>query len=68
MKNPQIEFRKEINEIKVTKNEFLTLWVQDGDGDSFIQVELRVTPEGRPEIYTDILSIVKTFREWYNIE
>ena len=66
MKNLQIDFRKEINEIRVTKNEFLTVWVQDGD--SFIQVELRVTPEGKPEIYTSRLSCVKTFKKWYNIE
>lgn len=66
MKNPQIDIRKEIEEIRIVNNEFLTVYLQDGD--SNIQVELRVTPEGKAEIYCNRLSCVKTFKKWYDIE
>ena len=62
MKAPQIDIRKDIKELTLRRGEVLTVWLFDGK--DMVQVELRVTPDCKPEIFCD-KTIIKRYKDWY---
>jgi hypothetical protein len=54
-----------IEYIRVHPNEYVTVWlVLEDEPASGLQVELRVRPDGVPEIFADDIEI-KSFNDWY---
>ncbi len=64
-KNPWKNETIEMGDINVYPGECLTVWLnhasRSGDRDA-VQVELRVTPEGRIDIFTDLSKV--GFMDW----
>lgn len=65
MKPTKIKIEKEIKEITLHPSEYITIWLDFG-GPEKIQVELRVTPKGKPEIFCDGISSLSWY-SWYII-
>lgn len=65
MKYPEVTVEKEIKNITLYNGMVITIWLSNGKED--FPTELRVTPDGKPEIYCDDLKIIP-FKEWYKIE
>jgi hypothetical protein len=63
MKDPTITFG--VANMHLYKKDMLTVWLHTEDETPPIQVELRVTNKGTPEIFLDKSNIVKQFINWY---
>jgi len=66
MKPKMIRASVEVNcsEILLHREEYVTIWLVPDKREDTIQVEIRITKEGIPEIYCDELEVHK-FSDWY---
>ena len=69
--HPEIVVRKEVDLITVNSGETLTVYLRttkSPEGYKVVQIEMRVTDAGNPQIYCDAIKTNKSFDNWYSIE
>ena len=61
----KITIEHEINGLNLKAGETLTVWLNDGTNTP-IQVELRVLPNGKPQIFLtrQNMHVINSFNEW----
>lgn len=73
MKEPTVTVEHTLYQVVVKPGEVLTVYLEVGDGfvGTFRQIELRVTPDGRRQIFIRDLDVgdveIMPFTEWYGI-
>ena len=77
MDNPRVFFEKNLSNLSMFRNEYITIYLFP-DGSRFdikatekspINLEIRITPEGKTEIYCDNDDVkLKSFKKWYDAE
>jgi len=67
-KYPEIEITKTVTSLSLTDGQAVTLWLYDNVSGHNVQVEIRVTLEGKREVFCDHILSVKGFSDWYDME
>lgn len=63
MNSVKINIDYDIESIKVKPGEYITVYMFNSKGNT-VQVELRVLPNGEPQIFLDNMNIIKDFEAW----
>ncbi len=64
---PKIKIDHAVEYVRVFEGETLTVYLSSVDHRNSLQVELRVTGHGQPEIFADGIDL-KRFSEWQSLE
>lgn len=66
--SPCLSFDKKVQELTVDRGQFITIWLNkapDFRGRNAVQVELRVTPDGKPQVFSHLKELeVLDFDTW----
>lgn len=69
--HPLVEIAKELKEIRVCRSQTFTVWLvlNDPDGKQHnIQLEIRITDKGVPELFSTEKLNIKSFKKWSKLE
>ena len=67
---PEITITHKISSINIGRGETITIWLNKAVQPEFnqVQVELRVKPDGTPEIFSSEPILLQSFDKWESIK